>query len=140
MVTESWDSDDEYVDTPRIAIGPLQILMAGHNAIRFDFPVMLAECHRHCIETHCFERWLFADTLHLFQGGHGCCKLQCLVKDLYAPNELKAHRALDDCIALRRVVESAAQRLGVSLSTLLEKIAVHVDMPSSLAQLSVLME
>ena len=139
MVTESWDSDDEYVDTPGIAVGPLQILMAGHNAVRFDFPVLLAECYRHCLETHGFERWLFADTLHTFQSC-SCKKLQCLVKDLYAANELKAHRALDDCIALRRVVESAAQRLGTTLPALLEKVAVHVDMPSSLAQLSVLME
>ena len=62
------------------------------------------------------------------------------MKDLYAPNELKAHRALDDCIALRRVVESAAQRLGTTLPALLEKFAVCLDMPSSLAQMSVLME
>ena len=124
----------------------LQVLMAGHNAIRFDLPVLLAECHRHCLETHCFERWFFADTLHIFQGGHStCCKLQCLVKDLYAPTvnaptELKAHRALDDCTALRRVVESAAHRLGMSLPTLLEKFALQLDMPSSLAQLAVLMD
>ena len=139
-ITASNDSDDDDPDSPRIASEPLHVLLVGHNAIRFDFPVLLAECYRNFLKTDCFEQWLFADTLHIFQTGHGCCKLQCLVKDVYAPNELRAHRALDDVLALRRVVESAAQRLGVSLSMLLELFAVSVDMPSTLAQLAVLME
>ena len=112
-------------------------MKANHQ---FDFPALLAECCRYNLSTDCCDRWLYADTLHPFQSGHGCCKLQCLVKDVHAPGELRAHRALDDCVALRRVIETAAQRLGMSVSAFLQNFAVWADMENSLAQLRVLMD
>ena len=52
----------------------------------------------------------------------------------------RAHRALDDCVSLRQVMAAAALGLGISLSALLGRFAQEVDLPSSVAQLSVLME
>ena len=52
----------------------------------------------------------------------------------------RAHRALDDCLALRRVIENMAQSLDLSLAALLKHFAVEVDLASSIAQLSVLMD
>ena len=55
-------------------------------------------------------------------------------------SDLRAHRALDDVLALRHVVTSVAQVLGVSVSDLLARHAKEVDMASSLAQAPVLMD
>ena len=55
-------------------------------------------------------------------------------------SDLRAHRALDDVLALRHVVTSVAQVLGVSVSDLLARHAQEVDMASSLAQATVLMD
>ena len=55
-------------------------------------------------------------------------------------SDLRAHRALDDVLALRHVVTSVAQVLGVSVSDLLARHAQEVDMPSSLAQATVLLD
>ena len=55
-------------------------------------------------------------------------------------SDLRAHRAFDDILALRKVVTSVAQALGVSVSDLLMRHAQEVDMASSLAQVTVLMD
>ena len=55
-------------------------------------------------------------------------------------SDLRAHRALDDVLALRHVVTSAAQVLGVSVSDRLMRYAKEVDMASSLAQATVLLD
>ena len=55
-------------------------------------------------------------------------------------SDLRAHRALDDVLALRHVVTSVAQVLGVSVSDLMARNAQEVDMASSLAQATVLMD
>ena len=55
-------------------------------------------------------------------------------------SDLRAHRALDDVLALRHVVTSVAQLIGVSVSDLMARHAQEVDMASSLAQASVLMD
>ena len=47
-------------------------------------------------------------------------------------SDLRAHRALDDVLALRHVVTSMAQLIGVSVSDLLMRHAQEVDMASSL--------
>ena len=57
-----------------------------------------------------------------------------------AASDLRAHRALDDVLALRHVVTSVAQALGVYVSELLMQHAHEVDMASSLAQATVLMD
>ena len=73
-------------------------------------------------------------------GGKSCLKLQCLVREMAEASDLRAHRALDDVVALRHVAVSMTQVCGVSLSTLLMSFAQELDLPSSLAQTSVLMD
>ena len=81
------------------------------------------------------------DTLGALQAvnRHSCLKLQCLSLRIMADTG-RAHRALDDCMSLRQVMAAAALGLGISLSALLGRFAQEVDLPSSVAQLSVLME
>ncbi len=103
--------------------------------------MLLSECLRHRLPCECFERWLFADTLHVCQAvaEHGCLKLQCLVRK-FGCSDLRAHRALDDCAALRHVGCALAEVVGESLPALLRRVAVELDLHSSLVQLSVLMD
>ena len=54
--------------------------------------------------------------------------------------ELRAHRALDDTIALRHVMHSVADRLGCAVTDLLRPLAVRWDEPSSLPQVAALLE
>ena len=93
---ETDDSDDDEQRVPQLQPDPPVLLLAGHNALRFDFPLLLSECLRHCLPCDCFEQWLFVDTLHVAQAlaPHGCRRLQCLVKQLGDPADLRAHRAL----------------------------------------------
>ena len=73
-------------------------------------------------------------------GGKSCFKLSCLVREMAEASDLRAHRALDDVVALRHVAASMTQVCGVSLSSLLLSFAQELDLPSSLAQTSVLMD
>ena len=109
--------------------------------MRFDFPLLLCELHRHGLSCRPFERWLFVDTLGALQAvnRHGCLKLQCLSLRIMADTG-RAHRARDDCVSLRQVMAAAALVSGIPLSALLRRFAQEVDLPSSTAQLSVLME
>ena len=119
----------------------LFLCLQKRSSIGFDFPFLLCETIRHSLSTAPFEDWLYVDTLHISKCllPHGCHKLQCI--SLRARIDTgRAHRALDDCLALRRVVESMAQSLDVPLAALLKHFAVEVDLASSLAQLSVLMD
>ena len=88
-----------------------------------------------------FRSWLFVDTLHVLDGTKAelegaCLKLQCLFSQIAAPGELRAHRALDDCLALRDVVHSVACRLDCSVTSLLCKLAFRWDEPASRAQVA----
>ena len=109
--------------------------------MRFDFPLLLCEAMRHDLSCAPFERWLFVDTLAALHSvhRHACMKLQCLSLRAMADTG-RAHRALDDCVSLRQVVAAAALVLGVSASTFLKHFAQEVDLPSSRAQISVLMD
>ena len=70
------------------------------------------------------------------QSRTACLKLQCLAKDVCS--DLRAHRALDDCIALNATVEIAAASIGMSSPELLSRFAVRVNLPATYAQLSAL--
>ena len=50
-----------------------------------------------------------------------------------------AKRVADDCLALRNILNTLAQRVGMSIQQLLSLYLVKVDLDSSIAQLSVLM-
>ena len=84
--------------------------------------------------------WLFVDTLSIVQSVvadlGGCAKLQCLVRGYCT--ELQAHRALDDCIALRAVLQQIADRLGIPILDLLRPFAVKLDVHASVEQMSVM--
>ena len=114
--------------------------MVAHNGSRFDFPLLLCELLRHDLSTTMFEHWYFVDTLHVFKDcyQYACIKLQCLARDTMTyPGH--AHRALDDCIALRNITNVFAQRIGTSTQHLLSLYLVELDLASSVAQLTVLM-
>ena len=109
--------------------------------IRFDFAMLLFELVRHGMSWGPLERWLFVDTLSLVQAVGlsnlgGCAKLQCLVRGHCAG--LQAHRALDDCIALRAVVQGVAETYGLDALDLLRPLVVRLDGEASLAQVSTL--
>ena len=92
-----------------------------------------------------FRRWVFLDTMHVLESaraelGGACLKLQCLASSVVDTQELRAHRALDDCIALRHVVHSVASRLGCSVTDLLRPFAARWDEQASTAQVAALIE
>ena len=87
------------------------------------------------------QNWLFVDTISLVQAVGlsnlgGCAKLQCLVRGHCVG--LQAHRALDDCIALRAVVQGIAESCGVRAIDLLRNMMVSLDAPASAAQVATL--
>ena len=140
-VMESSDSDCEPDDNPLRPSSDLPtVVLAGHNSFRFDMPVILFECSRHGCSWSALAQWLYVDTIHVVQAAGvqhfgGCLKLQCLVNGRCA-EPLHAHRALDDCIALRSVLESIAARCGVALDALITPLAVRLDVEASAAQMS----
>ena len=87
------------------------------------------------------QNWFFVDTVSLVQAVGlsnlgGCAKLQCLVRGYCVG--LQAHRALDDCIALRSVVQGIAESYGVRVLDLLRDMVMNLDAPASAAQLATL--
>ena len=147
-VHEDSDSSSDSADgSPRLARPPDEtplLLLAAHNGHRFDFAMLLFECHRHKLSTTPFERWYFVDTIAVVRAaqeevGH-CAKLQCLVRGLGAPQSARAHRALDDCHALQSIAAYLAMRLGCSLSMLLRKFAAKFDASESIAQVITMCE
>ena len=80
-VADETDSENEDPEPTRLLSEPPLLLLGGHNSVRFDFPMLLAECLRHCVPCDCFQKWLYVDTLHVVSAfNHSCKKLQCLVK------------------------------------------------------------
>ena len=100
--------------------------------------MLLAECLRHCVPCDCFKKWLYVDTLHVVGAfEHSCKKLQCLVKLLGETADLRAHRGLDDTLALRHVSTVLAESVGCTLPELLRHFALELDFDRSLAVLSI---
>ncbi len=140
------ESDDESGnESPRLPREPEclpVLLLAAHNG-SFDFAVLLFECSRHDISWAPLERWCFVDTLGVLRALEpvgGCLKLQCLVRLVGGCDGLRAHRALDDCVCLRGVMEYAAARLGKNMLELMMPFAVKLDAPASAAQVYVLLD
>jgi hypothetical protein len=140
----SSDSDDDPGELPVISEEPPVILIGAHNGIKFDFAMLLFECYRHNVDTSVFEQWVVVDTMHVVAAAKeimgSCLKLQCLAFHACDQEELRAHRARDDCVALCRVIVFVASRLGVSFRRLLHAFAVRLDLPISLAQVSSMIE
>ena len=138
-IYHSESDDDDDVGPPAILENPVVVLVA-HNGIKFDFPLLLCELLRHGLSTAMFEHWHFIDTLHMFKdlNRYGCIKLQCMARDTMT-DPGHCHRALDDCITLRKITNIFAQRIGLSTRHLLSCYLVELDLASSIAQLIMLM-
>ena len=104
---------------------------------------MCSECYRNNIDLESIGHWKFVDTLEVIRAidgevHGGCVKLQCLLRHLASNEDLRAHRALDDCYALRAVVGSLAGVLGVCTMTLLRPFIVELDSASTLMNIAML--
>jgi len=140
-IEDASDSEGDVPAQPQPCDKEIVILLAAHNGIKFDFPFLLIECRRHGISWMPFETFLFVDTYVCMQHiAQGCLKLQCLVHSSNMTHNFQAHRALDDCMALRSVVNFTAARLGLSSMKLLLLVAVECDAQDSAVQISVLAE
>ena len=121
----------------------LAVAVVGHNALRFDYPFLLAECLRAGLGPSTMSRWVFVDTMDLLQTTNcagECKKLQCsFARVCSGPSRLQAHRALDDCIALEAVVDFVSARMGVTPMNLLRCFARRMDEPATIAQLGALL-
>jgi len=72
-VADRSDSEDDEPLPPQLSTETPVLMLAGHNAIRFDFPLLLCECMRHHISCDCFEHWLFVDTMPAAQSARSGC-------------------------------------------------------------------
>ena len=139
-VADETDSESEEPQQTQLLPELPLLLLGGHNSCKVDFPMLLAECLRHCVPCECFKKWTYVDTLHVVSAfNHSCKKLQCLVKLLGETVDLRAHRALDDTVALRQVSNVFAERVGCTLPDLLRQFALELDFDRSLAVLSILL-
>ena len=103
--------------------------------------MLLFELVRHGLSWASLQQWLFVDTFAVIEAVEisnlgGCAKLQCLVRGQCAG--LQAHRALDDCVCLRAVVEGVAESYGIRALDLLRPLVVRLDTSASAAQVSTL--
>ena len=85
------------------------------------------------------HNWLFVDTVSLVQAVgisnlRVCAKLQCLARGYCVG--IQAHRALDDGIALRAVVQGIADPYGMRVLDFFRNMLVRLDAPASAAQVS----
>ena len=120
----------------------LDVMIVAHNGIKFDFPFLCAEVLRAGIAPVDMADWVYVDTLDVLRvTDHTgeCNKLQCAFRSCSGPPSLRAHRALDDCIALRSVVQHISASLGVAPFVLLRQFASRMDDNATLLQLTALL-
>jgi DNA polymerase III epsilon subunit-like protein len=134
-VEQDSDSDVEPREIQNYSDPPPQILVVAHNGLRFDFAMLVSEVFRSGADFKPLQRWLYVDTLDVFKAGAApCVKLQCLYKELVAEGSLRAHRALDDAIALRSVAVTQAERYGIGLRELFAPFIVECDVEETMVQ------
>ena len=138
------DSSDEDA-TPVLPRPPERqptLVLAAHNGLAFDFPMLLSECYRHDLDLTVFDNWVYVDTLHVVKAAKRqvgeCVKLQCLGKNVCTSESLQAHRGRDDCVVLVKVMYVISVQLGCPLFQLLSMFAQSIQMSESLAQVSAL--
>ncbi len=145
--SEHEDTDEEEEEEyrrclPRMPDEIPAVLLVAHNGFRFDFPMLLSEAWRKRASLDALTDWYYADSLTVFNAPGaaslgGCVKLQCLVRSC-AAEHLRAHRALDDAIALRAVAHTVAARMGLSIAHLFALFATQLDLEASVAEMSAL--
>ena len=104
----------------------------------FDFPMLVSEVLRHDCNLFALADFLFVDTLDVLRayGGalavsDGCFKLQCLSRCCNC-TEGRAHRALEDTMALRAVMEQICVRTDRLLSDILLPFSRGIDIEATL--------
>ena len=134
------DDGDSDADEPRVvrSYGEApRVVLVAHNGFKFDFAILASEVMRAGANWLPLQRWGYLDTLDVFKaiGSAGCIKLQCLRREVgVADAPLRAHRALDDAIALRGLILSQAEHLGLSIGVLLAPFVVGCDADATLSQ------
>ena len=118
------------------------VLLASHNGLKFDFPMLISECCRHNCDLFQLADFYFCDTLPLARAfsasiGDACARLQCLARCCQC-GAGRQHRALEDTVVLRSVVQHCADYSGVSLRTLLGCFVRRFDAQATLAARRVL--
>ena len=136
-VSDGESSADEVATLPRLKSELPDVVVVAHNGMKFDFAFLMCECYRCLLPLDSLTRWRYVDTLEVVKavGMFGCMKLQCMLDTAGCAGGLRAHRALDDAIALRGVVKFMAEALGVSTPNLLRRFVCELDLPTSVAQL-----
>ena len=113
------------------------VLLAGHNGLKFDFPMLVSECLRHDCNVFQLVEFYYCDTLPLARAfathiGDACARLQCLARCCCCGTG-RQHRALEDTVVLRSVVQHCADYSGVSVQKLLGRFARRFDAQATLA-------
>ena len=113
------------------------VLLAGHNGLKFDFPMLVSECLRHGCNVFQLAEFYYCDTLPLARAfaahiGDACARLQCLARCCRCGTG-RQHRALEDTVVLRSVVQHCADYSGVSVQKLLGRFARRFDAQATLA-------
>ena len=104
----------------------------------FDFPMLVSEVLRHDCNLFALADFLFVDTLDVLRTYGGalavsdCCfKLQCLSRCCNC-TEGRAHRALEDTMTLRAVMEQICVRTDRLLSDILLPFSRGIDIEATL--------
>ena len=140
-VSDGESSADEVAALPKLKSELPDVVVVAHNGMKFDFAFLMCECYRCLLPLDSLTRWRYVDTLAVVKavGMFGCVKLQCMLDTAGCAGGLRAHRALDDAIALRGVVTFMAEAFGVSTLRLLQQFTCELDMTASVAHLSSVM-
>jgi len=94
-------------------LGQEQIVLVAHNGKSFDFPLLQNEMKRTYLTLPSFARFHFVDSLPWarihFMNECKSFSLANLFKYVCPDSQFQAHNALQDCLALRKVVEHKLQ-------------------------------
>ena len=131
------DSFDDCLPLPALQLPPPNILLCAHNALKFDLPMLVSECLRHDCNVFELADFYYCDTLqvvraHGAQIADGCARLQCMARCCSCGGGDRAHRALEDTVALRNVMRHFAAASGLSTKSLLTPFARRFDVHATL--------
>ncbi len=138
MQLDSDEESEQFEDMPSLQCPPPDIVLAAHNCVRYDGPVLVHECARHGLSIARLSQFKWLDTLHIARACDiaPCLKLQCLGKGFAVEQHLCAHRALDDVIALDSVMRNGAEQLSVQLVQMVQPFVLDFDAIRTLVDLS----